>query len=375
VGLALAQPTFARARRSGARVVVVDRSRSARDGAAVSDSARAVFRPGDALVVFDSSAREVARATADSIAATEVAAPQSGVRGSLSAALVAASRAADRLSRAHDSVEIVIISPVTTDELDAATTTIRNQWAGPVRVIRGVGVRADTIGLARPDVRASTGDPVAAALSLVGAVVSGEAVRVRRDTLSAADSAWARAGGVLVAWPAAGKPVGWTTRARPDTAYVVVAGGASENVGAAGPVATVIAPFERRLSPPAGRVVARWGDGEPAATEVALGSGCVRAVAVPVSAAGDLALTPVFRHFTRRMAGPCGGQLPLALTPDSVVARVVPASPKAASTNALAPRDRVPSEPSRAVAWLLGMALALAVAELFLRKGESHAAA
>src|SRR5215203_5570000 len=52
VGVALARPSF-HARREGlGRVVVIDRSAAA-PGTAIATSARGVFRPGDAVIVFD----------------------------------------------------------------------------------------------------------------------------------------------------------------------------------------------------------------------------------------------------------------------------------------------------------------------------------
>ena len=53
-GTALAKPVLRPARQPNARVVLVDVSRSARDSVAIRDSARAAYRAGDALVVFDS---------------------------------------------------------------------------------------------------------------------------------------------------------------------------------------------------------------------------------------------------------------------------------------------------------------------------------
>lgn len=373
VGLALARPSFARERRGEGRVVVIDRSRSAGDAQTVTDSARAVFRPGDALVVFDSSAREVARPVADSIAAPQGTAQAPRVPGSLSTALVAALRAAERLARERDSVEIAIVSPVTLDEIDAATAAIRDQWPGSLRVIRAGSTRSDTLASQRPQVRATAGDPVAAALSLVGPVVGGATVRVRRDGVTAADSVWVREGGTLVVWPAP-TATGWDARPDPDTAFSVVAGGTTEGLGhSSSTAATVIAPFERAFDPPPGRAIAYWGDGSPAATEMPLGSGCVRSVAVPVPTVGDLALTPAFRHFARRMAERCGSGAGV-LAPDSVVARVLPVVRSGAGAPVL-DRDRRSGDTPRLAAWLLGIAFALAVGELFLRRGESHATA
>src|SRR5215218_4556061 len=119
VGVALARPTFSAQRNGVARVVVVDRSRFGGTGAEVAAAARSEFQSGDALVLFDSAAREILRPTPDSIGV-----PASGASGSLSPALVRAVRAAKRFDRVRDSVEIVIISPFAASEVDGATAAI-----------------------------------------------------------------------------------------------------------------------------------------------------------------------------------------------------------------------------------------------------------
>jgi hypothetical protein len=366
-GVALAQPAFGRERRGSARVVVLDRSRSV-SGTEAADSARAAFEAGDALVVFDSVAREVPAAASDSITAG-ARLPVGQARGSISAALVTAVRAAERLARDRDSVEVVVVSPVTKDELDAATSAIRGRWAGALRVIRTTAAPGDSTSAARPDVSAGANDPVAASFTLVGPITGGARVRIRRASISAADSAWSRDGGTLVAWPANVDGTGWARPSSPDTAYAVVA----ELDGSAGEAtAAVVASFERRLVPPAGRVVARWGDGDPAATEATLGAGCIRAVAVDVPASGDLPLTPAFLRFARQMAAPCGPAVSLEPASDSLVARLLPAQP-VPPADSVASVDPASREPSRTMVWLLAGALALAVAELFLRRGVTNA--
>ena len=41
-----------------------------------------------------------------------------------------------KVARERDSVEVVIVSPVAAQQVDAATRTIRALWHGPVRVVR-----------------------------------------------------------------------------------------------------------------------------------------------------------------------------------------------------------------------------------------------
>ena len=359
IGLALAGPVLTPRREGTARVVVVDRSRSAGAGPGVAAAARDAFRAGDALVLFDSAAREVVGPTADSIGP-----PVSPVMGALSPALIVAARAAHRLARDHDSVAIIVVSPVTVDELDAATAGIRGTWPGPLRVVRAGGPPNDTLAPSRYAVRSGAGDPVNVAAGLVGPVVGGDRVRIVRDAMTAADSAWARDGNSVVWWPAM-PPTTWQGRPAVDTSFAV------STLGAGG--ATVVAAFTRVSRPPAGRAVARWSDGEAAITEASLGSGCVRSVGISVSPAGDLALTPGFRRFVERVAMPCGTAARAPAVPDSVLARVLPATlATGAAVTTLAPMEA----PNRTlIAWMLGLAMAAAVAELVVRRGGTHAAA
>lgn len=364
VGAALAGPIISARRTGDARVLVVDRSRAAGDGIETANGARSVFREGDALVVFDSVAREVSAPGLDSA----VAVAPTDAAGSLSAALILAGRAARRLARDHESVSIVIISPFATEELDEATRLIRGTWTGTVDV-RRVALRPNDAGdVGRPEVRAGVGDPVAAAFSLVGPFNDGQRVRIARDALTATDSVWAGEGNAVVMWPVA-PPSTWQRAAPTDTAFGVTAVSADHE-----PAATVVAAFERATSPPTGRVIARWSDGEPAATEFALGAGCIRSVMVPVPTAGDLALTPAFRRFALKLAAPCGNRAPLVAVSDSVLATILPGALSIAPVS-VTPNVVVENPRSTLVAWLLGLALVAAAAEVFLRRGDPHATA
>jgi hypothetical protein len=110
--------------------------------------------------------------------------------------------------------------------------------------------------------------------------------------------------------------------------------------------------------------VAWWADGTPAATEVSSGSGCIRHVAVPVPAAGDLVLRASFVGLTRVLVAPCGGERRLAPVPGN---RLV-GRPAATAGPALA---RAPGGSHRDLApWLLGAALLLGLVELGLRRAE-----
>jgi hypothetical protein len=292
----------------------------------------------------------------------------SGAPGSLSAALVAAIRAARRLERERDSVEIVVVSPFAAGEVDAATSSVRSVWTGPVRRVRVVTVPASAAVTAVPELRGDANDGVVAAVTLNGAVVGGERVRVVRDSLSSSDSAAARAGRTVVLWPRSGGAQ-WASRPRADTAMAVTVA----DLGLGQPNATVVAMFRRAWNSPEGRVVARWADGEPAATEATLGSGCIRSVAVEVPSAGDLALTPSFRRFARRMTEPCGLSAVVALS-DSVLDRAMPPTVSPAQSASVVPATSEAGR-SRFTAWLLGLALAAAIAEQYVRRRGDRASA
>ena len=367
---ALAGPRFTARVQGIARVVVVDRSHARQAGAAAAQAARTEFRAGDALVLFDSAAHVVKNATIDSIVAAGV-----NVTGSLSAGLVAGIRAANLLQRERDSVEIVVVSAFGSDEFDAATGSIRRVWPGPLRVVRVAAGPNDSVPRALATVRASAGDPVTAALALSGATPGGGRVRVIRDAMTAADSTWARDGGAVVAWPSSGTMAGWQPRSPSDTVFgvsVFVAADSGSGTGAR--TATVVAPFIRQATAPAGQVVARWQDGEPAATESALGAGCVRAVAVPVPSAGDLPVTPAFRRFAEELVRPCAGSRSAPAVSDSALRALLPASVTKDAVAGIAVADAVPGD-SKLAAWMLGVALAAAIAELLVRRGGGANAA
>jgi len=118
--------------------------------------------------------------------------------------------------------------------------------------------------------------------------------------------------------------------------------------------------------------VARWDDGEPAATEIPLGAGCIRAVAVSVPSAGDLALTPAFRRFAEQLAGPCGGGRAWIAAPDSVVSTVLPVAGPGDAARTPSAADAGRSD-STIAAWLLGAAMAAAMVELLVRRGAANA--
>jgi hypothetical protein len=308
VGTALARPVISPRRERTARVIVADVSGSAASVAEVRDSARKLFRRGDALVVFDTAAWLVT--APDSI----VSGSGAGLQGSLSAGLVAASRAGSRVRDGSDSVELVVVSPVTAAERDRATTTIRAQWPGRARLVR-----------------------VAAAGALDTSRV------LNRD----------------VNFLSASRPARALARRHVDTVGAVVAGG---NV--------VVAPFERRWRFTAdslahARVVARWVDGEPAAIEWDSAASCARSVAVPVDSSGDMLLRPSFIRFRAALSAPCGR---VAAAPDAELAQTMIGSGGLARSARFLPASDIEST---LAPWFIALAILLAIVEMVLRATRS----
>lgn len=340
LGLALAGAHVPR--RGPVRVAVVDLSRAV----ASADAVRQRLPPDGAgeteWIVVDSMARSVDREVLDTIARREV-------PGALSAGVAAALRAIADRSVERDEIELVIVSPIVREEVDSATAGLVALWEGPVRFIRVPVAEAPSGGAV--EVPASGDDPVAAALA-GAAGVGGARVRIVRDALTAADSAWARqTAHVLVLWPASASPAVGSLEGRTATDTI----GA---VSAAG--YTVVGSFVRATRPRDGRVIARWMDGEPAATERPFGEGCIRDIAIPVDPIGDMALRDSFRALARTFIEPCGGAREFDAVPDSVLLRERHASPDVAGFVAT-PDSRLPL-------WLGVAALAFLVAEQLLRR-------
>ena len=345
IGLGIAGPIVAAARGRVARIVLVDRSRSVLSLAEARDSVRAAGG-ADVLIAFDSAARTLPAASRaiDSV-------EKSGATGSLSAALAAASAAAGAVASRADSIEIVLVTPASAEEIDAAYLSIRALWPGRIHVMR---VRPETtnVGPTPMQMPRDADDPVVAGLSLVPSSV-GVPVRVVRGRLGAADSAWGRdSGRVLVHWPATDSAADWPKRATIDAI-----GGVASASGA------IVARLPRLWSV-TGRAIARWADGEPAAVERALGAGCIRDVAVLVDPASDVTLRAPFRDFSRALLAPCGGARAFAAV-DSATLSMLAGTGRLASARAL--RGGA-DESSRFTPWLLALGAVLLLVELAVRR-------
>jgi hypothetical protein len=345
LGFAVAGPLFAAGGKTS-RIILADRSRSVRNIDAVRDSVRAYLREGDQLIVFDSSASLARATTVDSILATRA-------HGSLSAALSSAIRAGVRAASSADSAEIVMVSPLTGDELDAATLRIRAAWPGRIRVVR-VPAAAAAEKRARVDVRSEPNDAVAAGLALLPALDA--PVRVVRGRTTPDDSAWARAGNVLVHWPASDTAADWPHRASIDAIGGVSAGRA-----------TLVGRFPRPWALD-GHVVARLADGEPAAVEQGVGQGCIRDVGLLVDESSDLTLRESFRALAYELLAACEDQHVGAPLDSSAVAAIAGGASLAPSADL---RDKI-TETSRWTPWLLLAAAIALIAELSVRRASSR---
>lgn len=354
MGAGLAKPVLKPSRGAAARVILADLSRSVANAAEISDSVRSVQRDGDIVIAFDSSARMLGESPLDTLAAVS----PSRARGRLSAALIAALRAASMLRERADSLELIVVSPVAADEIDAATDSIRGLWPGRARIV--VAGRAG----AEPAVTADRGiglrgaidDPLAVAASRVAA---GPRVTILRDGSIPADS------GIVISWPASARPARGVARPVVDTVGGVTTG---DNL--------VVSAFERRWefipdSISGAEVIARWTDGEPAAVEWGRSSGCTRSVLVPVTSAGDLVIREDFRKLVTALAGPCVSQAPF-VPADARAIAMLTGSGGLASRNAFQPRG---DTHSWLAPWLLAIALVLAIAEIFVRRRKAQAAA
>ncbi|MCY7379665.1 MAG: hypothetical protein LH467_10055 [Gemmatimonadaceae bacterium] len=353
---AFARPVLAPSRAPLARVVLFDRSGAVQSMEKAVTQLRPWLTDGvpTQLVLFDSVA-VVARDAAAELQALSLASSRTAARdslrvssvGSLSAALVAAGRLGPVLAADADSVQLVIVSPLATNEFDAATDSIRAHWRGGIVIAR---LTSDSVANVARTVSGtleralSPDDPLAPALRLVRVASSPTSVRLRRSALDARDTAFARSGGTVVRWDSASAaPAGATALAMGDE--------------------VVVATLGRGRLLAEGATIARWGDGSAAASEVRIGAGCIRHVAVSVPLAGDLPLRAAFRRVAQGLMAPCSGNRSSRPAADAAVARLRGPEGLASAERLADPAQRPPP----LVPWLLGVALACAFGELVVR--------
>ena len=349
---AFARPVRAPSRASLARVVLFDRSgavpgmeeavRQLRPWLTDGVPTRLVLFDSVAVVATDPAAELEALSLAASRNATKDSLRSSAV-GSLSAALAAAGRLGPALAADADSVQLVIVSPLATNEFDAATDSIRARWRGGITIARLASTAVD--GAAGTLERAlSPDDPLLPAVSLVRVAALPTSVRLRRSALDVRDTAFARGGGTVVRWD--------STSSGPAEATALAMG---DDV--------VVALLGRGRVPDDGASIARWSDGSSAASEVRIGAGCIRHVAVGIPVAGDLPLRGAFRRIAQGLMAPCAGDRSSGPADDAAVARL-------RGPVGLAGGDALADQTQRAhplLPWLLGVALACAIGELVVR--------
>ena len=287
----------------------------------------------------------------------------------LSAAVLAATRAASLLVREErnvDAVDLVIVAPLVRDWKDAAVASVRAAWPGVIRfhdsqeVAGGAGGRMAQRKGSVTLVGATASDAVQWALKVRGWIAPSGAA-----TGAAANAASNSTGGVAppisLEWPASGVPEGWTP-STPRTVGAVVARGEA-----------LVFPFTRTSHIPAailaqGRALAWWSDGDVAAVEIPTATSCTRHVGIPVPPSSDVLQGQAARALLLALAAPCGGERDnRALTADELRAL--------AGTGRAAPASAFKSAGVVRTPWaalLLMLAIALLIAEWLVRDRQDR---
>ena len=128
--------------------------------------------------------------------------------------------------------------------------------------------------------------------------------------------------------------------------------------------ATAIGHYIRIQAGDSGRVVARWVNGDVAARESTLRSGCVRTIGFDVPDIGDFVLSPSFQRLVSELVGPCGGRRVDGVVADSVIATLA-ALPGVAVRSPVPDESRAPNHPAAA---LMTLAVLLGIVELAARR-------
>lgn len=331
LGTALSRPLIHPFAQPVSRIALVDVSRAVASPAELADSAAGYLDGAAAVVFFDNEAREIEDGAPDALEGLRDDAQwDRASTGSLSTALIAALRIGSRLRDGADSLQLVVISPFAQEERDAATGEIRALWPGRIDAVRVAGAPAEP-GEARPVERVEWADSGATEFW---------AGRETPDTIGGV-----RANDAVMIYPFVRRWQPAPDALEPDATTAM--GGAAETAKAAEI-----------------RVYARWMDGEPAAYERATAGGCMRSVAIALPTEGDAILRPDFQRFLAELEGPCGEPRDMTPLPDEFMAAFVGGEP-------LAPASQVPRRVMRttpAVPWLLGIALVVALVELWLRR-------
>lgn len=341
IGLGFAQPLPDAPGPSVRTVLALEWTTALTDVEAARNAARARLAEGDALVMFDTAARLVDVSELDAMAIPTVR------RAALSPMYIAARDAARSIARGADSLRLVVVSAYSADASDAATPLLAASWPGRIERVVLPAIADTAVAPAVQLLPADANDPLTPALAALPRARGAHRVRVQRQNITAADSAWLAEypGAVLIHWP----------RRFTDS---VTADGVALNDGS-----TLVAPLAR-MRVAEGSVIARWRDGAAVATEYRVGNSCVRSVGVGMPESGDLTLRAPFAHFLSGLVSACGG-------------RRAPADSLASDTRPLASASilvRDGNERSPLTPWLLAAALILLVVEQFLRRRLPKAA-
>lgn len=349
IGLGFAQPLPNAPGPRVRSVVALEWTTALLDVEAARRAALERLADGDALVLFDTAARQMDPAALERE-------PHPTVRRAAFSPMYAAAQAAARtIARGADSLRFVVLSARPADAVDAATSALRATWPGRVEPVALIA-QADTARSPSPQLLPlDATDPLAPALRALPVARGAHRVRVQRGALDASDSVWLNEspGAVLIHWPRQARD-----RVSADAVTMFDAQGG-----------TLVAPLSR-MARSEGRVMARWRDGAPAITESQIGSSCIRSVGVGLPEAGDLTLRAPFRRFLESLVAACGGRRDVALA-DSQLVTVADAGPLASAADFIGEAN----ERSILTPWLLAAALLLLIAEQILRRRQRAEAA
>jgi hypothetical protein len=259
---------------------------------------------------------------------------------------------------------------------DDATMALRATWPGRFEIERldaTVDAEAPSVVRVLP---ADADDPIVAAVAVLtdarGAAAPASDARatnaprrIRRGAMLAEDSLWLAQtpGGVLLSWPRDADAA-----LRADGVFASLSGSAAL-VAPLGRRALAVGDDSGEAAAAAGaRVIARWRDGVPAATERELGQGCLRDIGLYVPERGDVTLREPFAQLLAVLLEPCGGRRSAAPS-DSLLVAFAGDGPLAAA--ALFERD---GQASPLVPWLLVAALLMLIAEQWWRRRATREA-
>ncbi len=334
-GAAFAGFSMAPSRAPLATLLALDLPRFASDTMAWRDSARATLDArAPVLGVVTSDGRSVRgdaaalRTFVDTMAL--LASDPNG--SSLAGALLVARREAATVAARADSMSLVVISPFREDAAIPALRAARATWPGRVEL---------------------TAVPSAP----VGDTAAPSTVRRAFGVLLAADSAFARDGGVLMVWPDSAIA---NSAATADSGFAVVARGLA-----------MVTPMRRVPHVPANATPnAWWPDGTVAIGETPLGAGCVRWIGFDAPT-GDALLTGSARGVRAALDAPCGASAPPLLS-DSLRTLVMGSGAIASRTLLVGDADPNASTLAR---WLLLGAIGALLIEQAMRSRVPRRAA